>query len=464
MKHFTTDRRVVVAGAGLVGALASLFFARRGLRVLLCEQRADPRKRSWQGGRSINLAISTRGLNALERVGLREKALEQCIRMPGREIHAVSGERVFQLYGTEAHHCIHSISRGSINEILLEALSKESKVEVQFETRVEKWSPEGWVFFGPSGSFTVPKEEYLIATDGGGSIARKQMIAYSQSQATEEFLDYGYKELTIPAGAGAEWQLKKEALHIWPRGKFMTIALPNLDGSFTVTLFLPYEGETSFARLTSSEAVTRFFSAYFPDVVSLIPDLLSQFEANPTGHMATVRSGPWHSQSMGALLLGDAAHAIVPFFGQGMNCGFEDVSYLDGILASGNKDWISISEQLFELRKPNADAIATMALENFIEMRDLVGDKYFLMQKEVEKRLEREFPGLYQSRYEMVSFSRIPYSVAWRAGEKQKQLLSKLCQGVESAENIDKALAHQLIEKDLREFFPYWEDKNGSWH
>jgi kynurenine 3-monooxygenase len=442
------SERIVVAGAGLVGALAALLLAQRGKRVVVVERRSDPLKHGWAGGRSINLAISTRGLTALSRVGLREKALAEAVRMPGRQIHPVGGGEVFQAYGTQAHHCIHSISRGRLNEIILQRLSTFSTVEIFYDTAVENLDVEG---------------DFLLGCDGGGSAVRRRLVEKGEITSTEEILDYGYKELSIPAAPGGKWQMTKEALHIWPRGKFMLIALPNLDGSYTLTLFLPYEGAESFATLKSDEQISSFFKRHFPDVAALIPDPVAEFKGNPTGQMGTVRCNQWDSPGLRTLLLGDAAHAIVPFFGQGMNCGFEDCAFLDELLEKGG-DWTAIAHEVSKVRKPNSDAIATMALENFVEMRDFVGDPKFLLQKEVEKKLEKTFPGRYRSRYEMVSFSRIPYRVAYEAGEKQKQLLAKLCESIKSVDDVDKNTAKSLIETNLKDYFTYWEDQNGSWN
>lgn len=442
------NERIVVAGAGLVGALAALLLAQKGKRVVVVERRSDPLKHGWAGGRSINLAISTRGLAALDRVGLREKALNEAVRMPGRQIHPVSGGEVFQAYGTEAHHCIHSISRGRLNEILLQKLVKFPSVEIIYDTAIENLDLEG---------------DFLLGCDGGGSAVRRRLVDKGEITSTEAILDYGYKELSIPAAPGGKWKMTKEALHIWPRGKFMLIALPNLDGSYTLTLFLPFEGAESFATLKSDAQIASFFTRHFPDVAALIPDPVAEFKGNPTGQMGTVRCNRWDSPRMRTLLLGDAAHAIVPFFGQGMNCGFEDCAFLDELLEKGG-DWLAIAREVSNVRKPNSDAIATMALENFVEMRDFVGDPKFLLQKEVEKKLEKVFPGRYRSRYEMVSFSRIPYRVAYEAGEKQKALLATLCESIQSVEDVDKNVAQSLIEKNLKEYFTYWEDQNGSWN
>ncbi len=442
------SERIVVAGAGLVGALAALLLAQRGQRVVVVERRSDPLKHGWAGGRSINLAISTRGLTALARVGLREKALAEAVRMPGRQIHPVSGGELFQAYGTEAHHCIHSISRGRLNEILLQKLSTFSTVEIFYDTPIENLDVKG---------------DFILGCDGGGSIVRRRLVEKGEISSTEAILEYGYKELSVPAGAGGKWQMTKEALHIWPRGKFMLIALPNLDGSFTLTLFLPYDGAESFATLKTDEQIAGFFKKYFPDVAALIPDPVAEFKSNPTGQMGTIRCNRWDSTGLRTLLLGDAAHAIVPFFGQGMNCGFEDCAFLDELLEKGS-DWPAIAREVSNVRKPNSDAIATMALENFIEMRDFVGDPKFLLQKEVEKKLEKTFPGKYRSRYEMVSFSRIPYRVAYEAGEKQKRLLAELCESIQTVDDVDKNAALSLIETNLQEYFTYWEDQNGSWN
>jgi kynurenine 3-monooxygenase len=442
--------RYTLVGSGLVGSLLSLFLARRGAEVRVLERRADLRKERIRAGRSINLAISVRGLHALGQVGLAERALEHAIAMRGRTIHPLDGPLAFQPYGKDDSQCIHSISRGWLNGMLMSAAEATGRVHLEFRRRVT-------AFEVGRGQLTVLNEsteavEHLtgtavVGTDGANSLLRGAVVEAAGGTSTEERLAHGYKELALPAGAGGSFALEKHALHIWPRRDFMLIALPNLDGSFTCTLFLRFTGNPSFETLSTPEAVRRFFTAQFPDVAPLLPELESQFFENPTGGMVTVKAWPWTAEAR-ALLLGDAAHAIVPFFGQGMNCGFEDCEVLDGVLGRTDNVGAAFAE-VARLRKPNTDAIADMAVENFVEMRDSVADARFLLEKSIERRLLNAFPGAFYSRYALVTFSRAPYRLAYDVGREATAIVSQLAEGVTSAETVDLVLAKKLIEARL---------------
>jgi kynurenine 3-monooxygenase len=432
-------KRAKIVGAGLVGSLWSIFLSRRGYGVEIFERRPDMRSEKISAGRSINLAISVRGLHALDQVGLKEKVLEKAVPMRGRMMHAISGETTFQRYGMDDSQCINSISRGELNRVLMTEAEKYG-VKIHFQHAAADLSllEDGVPLFG---------------TDGAGSAVRRSLMQMPQAKETQDTLDYGYKELTIPPGptSGSPFLLEKNALHIWPRGSFMLIALPNFDGSFTCTLFLPHKktaGVPSFEDLKSPGDVENFFQTHFKDAKPLIENLTDTFFSNPTGHMVTVRATPWN-MGQKALLLGDAAHAIVPFFGQGMNCGFEDCTILDEMMGRSQKPVEQLFEEFSQSRKKDADAIADLALENFIEMRDRVGQKEFLLMKEVESVLQKEFSGRYISRYSLVSFSRTPYSEALALGQKQNLILSRLCEGLNVASDVDLKLAHQLIEEYL---------------
>ena len=444
--------RTVLAGAGLVGSLLALFLARRGKAVEVFERRPDLRREAISAGRSINLAISVRGLHALEQVGLEQDALAHAIPMPGRMIHARDGGLAFQAYGKDDSQCIHSISRGLLNRMLLDAAEETGRVRLSFRRRVTTLDPKARVLTVEvdGGHAERIEEPVVYGTDGAGSVVRRAVVDARGGTSTEELLAHGYKELTLPASADGRWRLERNALHIWPRGDFMLIALPNEDGSFTCTLFLAFQGAPSFESLEAPGAVRAFFREHFGDVEPMLADLESQFRDNPTGSMVTVKCSAWHVGDR-AVLLGDAAHAIVPFFGQGMNCGFEDCEVLDGLESQG-----APREEVFarfeQFRKPNADAIADMAVENFVEMRASTADPRFLLEKAIEKRLLAELPGDFVSRYALVTFSRAPYRVAYDAGRIASSIVSELAEGVRSAADIDLGRARALVAEQLTPF------------
>jgi len=444
--------RTVLAGAGLVGSLLALFLARRGKAVEVLERRPDLRRERISAGRSINLAISVRGLHALAQVGLEREALAHAIPMPGRMIHGRDGSLTFQAYGKDDSQCIHSISRGLLNRMLLDAAEATGRVRLSFRGRVLAVDPA-------RRELTVEIEEgrteriagaVVYGTDGAGSAVRRAVVEARGGTSREMPLAHGYKELTLPAAPGGGWRLERNALHIWPRGDFMLIALPNEDGSFTCTLFLAFEGSPGFSALDVPGAVRPFFRDHFADVEPLLTDLEAQFAGNPTGSMVTVKCSAWHAGDA-ALLLGDAAHAIVPFFGQGMNCGFEDCVVLDGLLA-GEVSRAEVFAGFEALRKPNADAIADMAVENFVEMRASTADPRFLLEKAIEKRLLAELPGEFVSRYALVTFSRTPYRVAYEAGRIASAIVSELAEGLSSATELDLDRARALVAARLTPF------------
>ena len=431
-----------IVGAGLVGSLLSIFLARRGHGVTVYERRPDMRHESIAAGRSINLAISTRGLHALNLVGLEEEVLKRAIPMRGRMIHSPKGELTFQPYGRDASEHINSISRGDLNKILMTAAEKTGRVKIEFNHAVDD----------PS----VLDVSMVFGADGSGSAVRRALAADPRFTNLESHLDHGYKELAIPSGSGGTHRLERNALHIWPRGTYMLIALPNFDGSFTCTLFLPFHGPVSFEAIKTGAGVSEFFAEHFADALPLFDELEEQFFRHPTGHMVTVKCGPWNDGSR-TLLLGDAAHAIVPFFGQGMNCGFEDCEVLNGLLEQ-HSDRTKAFETFFSSRKPNCDAIADMAVENFIEMRDKVADKHFLLEKAVEHILQEKFPGRYVPRYALVTFSRVPYKFAYDAGVVQAGILEELCYGLAAPEDVDLRRAEKLIEERLDRFRTQYAD------
>ncbi|MDC0714343.1 NAD(P)/FAD-dependent oxidoreductase [Stigmatella sp. ncwal1] len=453
MHEIDQTQTVTLAGAGLVGSLLAMFLARRGFQVEVLERRADMRREGGSAGRSINLAISTRGLHALRQVGLEQEALQHAIPMRGRMIHSVSGELSLQPYGKDDSQHINSISRAWLNKCLMTHAEETGRVGIRFKQRIQEVDVDTGaltVLDEPSGVTHEARTSVLFGTDGSGSAVRQSMMRLPGYTSTQAPLSHGYKELTIPAGPGGAFQMEKNALHIWPRGSYMLIALPNEDGSFTCTLFLPFEGPVSFASLDSPGKVLAFFEEQFPDSVPLLPELTHDFFHNPTGTMVTVKGMPWYVGGR-ALVLGDAAHAIVPFFGQGMNCGFEDCVVLDGCLER-HRTWEEAFAEFFHLRKTNADAIADMAVENFTEMSSSTASARFLLEKQVEKALLNAFPGQFLSRYSLVSFSRVPYRMAYEAGTRAGGIVSELSEGLSRAEDVNLERAAQLIQERLVPF------------
>jgi kynurenine 3-monooxygenase len=434
---------LTVVGAGPVGSLLALFLARRGHEVRVFDRRPDMRRVGIGAGRSINLAVSTRGLYALHQVGLDEEVLRQAIPMRGRMVHALSGEQRFLRYGRDDSEFINSMSRGELNKLLMAQAERTGRVRIEFQQRLVGYQP-GRIRLRDerTGEEREVSAGVVFGSDGSASALRAALGL----SVEESLVDFGYKELSIPPAPGGGFSLEKNALHIWPRKNFMLIALPNLDGSFTCTLFLPFAGDASFASIAGAAAAERFFAETFPDALALIPRLGQALEEAPLGRMVTVRCSPW-SRGV-ALLIGDAAHAIVPFFGQGMNAGFEDCTALVDIL-DRESDWPRAFAELSETRKPDADAIADLAVENFVEMRDKVADPEFVLWKEVEAELSRRFPGEYLSRYQLVTFTRVPYRIAQQAGRVQSSLLRELTRTARSPSEIDYSLAQQRIRRDL---------------
>jgi kynurenine 3-monooxygenase len=413
-----------VVGAGLAGSLMALMLGREGQGVELYERRADPRVAGADVGRSINLAISARGLHALDQVGLKDAILAMAVPMRGRMIHDATGHLTFQAYGT-GDQAINSVSRAGLNIALLNAAGRLQQIRMHFGLRctdidLERGQLE---FTAPDGAVSrVDAGDTIIGADGAFSAIRTQMQKRELFDYSQSYLAHGYKELYIPPKPGGGFQMEPHALHIWPRGGFMMIALPNQDGSFTCTLFWPFEGPNSFANLRSPEDVLRFFRETYPDAVPLMPTLAQDFFANPTGSLVTVRCSPWHIKEK-VVLLGDAAHAIVPFYGQGANAAFEDCVVLAERLKANPHHRLAAFEQYDRTRKPNADAISALALANFIEMRDRVASPLFRFKKKVEKLLHALFPHSFIPLYTMVSFTTIPYAEAVEKAARQDTVL-----------------------------------------
>jgi len=441
---------VTLIGSGLAGPLLGMSLVQRGYGVRIFERRPDMRKVRISAGRSINLALSTRGIHALAEAGVWNELQKIIIPMKGRMIHPVQGEQVLQRYGKDDSEVINSVSRAELNMALMTA-AEAAGVEIAFHQRCTGYdAASGKLEFvnEDSGGSTTTHADVVIATDGSGSAIRSEMLKLNRFNFSQQYLDYGYKELTIPATDDGKHKIETHALHIWPRGTFMLIALPNIDGTFGCILFLPFEGENSFEQLDSKAKVLEFFRAHFADALELMPSLAENYFGNPTGSMVTIKCLPWH-QNGRSLLLGDAAHAIVPFFGQGLNCAFEDVTVLLSLIDRGESDWSRIFAEFETMRKPNTDAIADLALENFVEMRDKVADPKFLLRKKVELALEARFPKTFIPKYAMVTFHRIPYALAMLRGRIQDGILEKICRSIGGVEEIDWAMAEQLVSGSL---------------
>ncbi len=442
--------KITLIGAGLNGPLLAILLRQRGLAVEIYERRPDMRRVRVSAGRSINLALSTRGIHALQQAGLWDRMRSIIIPMKGRMMHSIAGELTFQPYGKNEEEVINSISRAELNVALINA-AEEQGAAIHFNQRCTAYDLKTGtirVRNESTGEETTRETAVLIGCDGSASAIRAEMLKLSQFNFSQQYLDHGYKELTIPAGSHGQHLLETNALHIWPRGNHMLIALPNIDGTFACILFLPFEGTDSFASLTTPVEVTQFFQSRFPDAVPLMPQLADNYFSNPTGSMVTIKCSPWHVEAK-ALLLGDAVHAIVPFFGQGLNCGFEDCTSLVELLDRHGADWPRVFSEFENERKVNTDAIADMAIENFTEMRDRVADSRFLFRKKVELALEAKYPRVFVPKYAMVTFHRIPYSVALARGAVQDRMLGELCELIDRVEDLDWGRADQLIRRDL---------------
>jgi kynurenine 3-monooxygenase len=427
--------KFVLIGSGLAGGLLAAYLGRQGYEVDLYERRGDPREGNIVGGRSINLALSTRGIYALEQLGIADEVLRHAIPMRGRMIHDKSGDLHFSPYDRDPNKFINSIGRAALNTTVIEAAQRYPNVRVHFNHRCTEIdlaqavahlaTPSVEILAPPTAPQKIisARGDSIIGVDGAFSAVRQSMqeritgFAYNES-----YLAHGYKELTIPPGSDGSWQMEKNALHIWPRKSFMMIALPNPDGSFTCTLFWEFEGPRSFASTKTDGAIRRFFAEEFPDAVPLMPALLDDFKTNPTGSLVTIRCAPWFFKDKVALV-GDAAHAVVPFYGQGMNAAFEDCVVLDECLAEFPQDRHRAFAEYFSRRKKNTDALADLAIENFIEMRDKTASRVFRAKKKLDHLLEGLLPGMYLPLYAMVTFTRLPYSTAAKRARFQDRVV-----------------------------------------
>jgi kynurenine 3-monooxygenase len=416
-----SGQTVLISGAGLGGTLMALYLARAGHQVQLYERRDDPRGLSGGRGRSINLALSTRGIHALDGVGLAETVLSRSVAMRGRMIHPLAGKLQFQPYGTREDQVIRSVSRMGLNIALLDAAEREPGVRLHFGKRtleVDLDRPALVIEDTDSAERSEVQGDRLIGADGAFSAVRGRMQRLDRFDYSQDYLQHGYKELTIPALADGGFRMQPHALHIWPRGGFMMIALPNNDGSFTCTLFWPFDGEHGFSNLRDGDAVESYFNTHFPDAVPLMPDLRQDYLSGAPSALVTVRCRPWVYLDKVALL-GDACHAIVPFYGQGANAAFEDCVVLDECLRRHGTDWDAAFAEYERRRKQHVDVLADLAIANFLEMRDHVSSRSFLFKKKCEKVLHRVFPFWFVPLYTMVTFSRTPYGEATERARRQ---------------------------------------------
>jgi len=444
--------KILIVGAGLCGSMLALRMAQRGYQVVVYESRSDLRKSDISAGRSINLALSNRGLKALRMAGVEEKARELCIPMKGRLMHDVASNTFESNYSGRQGEFINSISRGDLNGLLLTEAEKYSNVKIHFNTRCLEIDIEtkiaSFQSIDSEKQFTV-QADVIFGTDGAGSSLRKSYEKqFPEFSVTQDFLTHGYKELEIPADINGNHIISKEHLHIWPRGDYMLIALPNMDGSFTVTLFLSYsEGLYNFDNLVTEEKIIEFFKKDFPDALSLIPDVLKEFENNPTGKLGTIKCYPW-SYKGNTLLLGDSSHAIVPFYGQGMNASFEDVYVFDNVLNQFEGDWLTVFSEFQKQRKIDTDAIADLAIDNYYEMRDHVANPLFKEKRIVEMNLEKYFPTEYFSKYSLVTFNEyIGYNEAMTKGRAQDKVLLKMAENpmYSSSLQMSKELMNKIL-------------------
>ncbi len=399
----------------------AVYLGQAGRTVELFERRGDPRRAGYVGGRSINLALSTRGIHALREVGVADDVLARAVPMRGRMIHARGGSTVFQPYDKDPQRCINSVSRGELNIAMLNALDKHANVRAHFDRRcvnAELDAPAAEFRDASDAPAGGSSGRVLIAADGAFSAIRDAMQRRERFNYSQTHEAHGYKELTIPPAPGGGFRLERDVLHIWPRRSFMMIALPNIDGSYTCTLFWPLDGPHSFAAMRSDDDVRRCFEQEFADALPHMPALLDEYRTNPVGVLMTVRCGPWFHRDK-VVMLGDAAHAVVPFYGQGMNCAFEDCSELARCLKQHGADLRSAFEQYYAARKENADALADLAVANFVEMRDKTASRAFRAYKALDRTLHKLLPGWYTPLYTMISFTRIPYAQACRRAERQ---------------------------------------------
>ena len=442
------QKNIAIIGGGLVGSILACYLIKRGHKVSIYERRSDMRKAGYIGGRSINLAISDRGWRALEKIGLAQAIHQIAIPMRGRYIHNLDGTHAFLPYGKEGQ-AIFSLSRGELNKQLVIA-AEAAGANFYFDERIEDidFEKNSFTTINTHTNATQKIEADLIfGADGAFSAVRGEMQKTPLFNYSQTYESYGYKELRIPAGENKSFLTEKNALHIWPRKNFMMIALPNVDGDFTCTLFAPFAGEVGFDALKTKADVQAYFEKHFPTAIPLMPTYLDDFFENPTSYLMTVRCFPWVKNN--TVLIGDAAHGIVPFYGQGMNCGFEDVRVLDDLIDKYGEDWDAVLKHYEVSRKPNSDAIAQLALNNYIEMRDLSAQPEFQLRMKIEKHIAAHFPDKFHTLYSMVTFSHTPYAEAMSRSQKQAALLDKIMQIENIADSWESPLVLAMAEEWL---------------
>jgi kynurenine 3-monooxygenase len=421
------EKKFTVAGAGLVGSLFAIYLAKKGHRVDVFERRKDMRTEAIGVGKSINLALSNRGWKALAGVGIDEEVKQMAIPMYKRVMHALDGTLTDQAYGKDGE-AIYSVSRGGLNTLLMDLADREEKVNFHFNQKcvdVDLKNASSVFEDAITKEITKVEADHVVGADGIYSAVRTQMQRKDRFNYEQRYIEHGYKELVIPANADGTHQLEMNALHIWPRGTYMLIALPNQDGSFTCTLFFPFKGKYSFDSLTDDVSVLSFFKEVFPDTVSLMPTLLQDFKENPTSSLGIIRCFPWTVEDK-VMLIGDASHATVPFYGQGMNSGFEDCSVFNELMEEHGDDWDACFKAYELARKENGDAIQDLSIHNFMVMRDKTADPKFLLQKKIEKHFSTKHPDKWLPLYSMVTFSHIPYAEAWRLGQMQESIMAEI--------------------------------------
>ncbi len=444
-----TSSKITIVGAGLCGTLLAIRLAQRGYKISLHEKRPDMRKADIAAGRSINLALSNRGLMALDRVGLKEAILKECIPMNGRLIHPLGEDAFLSPYSGRSEDYINSVSRGGLNITMLNLAEGMDNIEIHFNSNCQKVDLKAATATfknAATGAISEEQSDIVIGTDGAGSAVRRSMMADTTEllfNYSQNFLRHGYKELSIHPTESGGWQIEKNALHIWPRGHFMIIALPNLDGSFTVTMFHPFETEIGFNNLKTERDVESLFETYFPTLIPCMPHYVEEFFENPVGTLGTIKCYPWQAYGK-TLIMGDASHAIVPFYGQGMNASFEDVRVFDEIMDEHEGDWEKVFSEFQDARAENTNAIADLAIDNFYEMRDHVDDLDFKRKRQLEMMLEQNYPDYY-SKYSLVTFRpQLPYATAMNLGRAQDEFLLKVC-GEKEVEAIDLGWVHEQL-------------------
>ena len=440
------SKHLTIIGAGPAGSMLSILLARQGHPVPAYESRPDMRITDISAGRSINLALATRGIEALKAIGVMEEVEPSLIPMYGRMIHDEDGQTSLQTYGSRPHEYINSVSRTALNSVLLDAAEATGRVTIHFDMRCRGVDFDQNLLTFTRGEETVEVPFVMVfGTDGSASAVRESVLEANGGQLTLEPLVHGYKELTLPAGPHGEFLIERAALHIWPHKDFMLIALPDPDGSFTVTIYLPVEGPgNTFEQLVTDEQVTDFFAQHFADFAAMAPDLTAQFAANPLGLLATVRTTGWAFQDR-AVLLGDASHGVVPFHGQGMNAAFESCIELDRFLKEHPDDWATAFAAFEQSRKPDTDAIADMAVDNYVEMSTSVVDEHYVLKRSLALEMEKRWPETFVPRYGMVMFSTVPYAVAQSRARAQGKILDQLTAGIATVDEVCWETAAALV-------------------